>query len=345
MGPDPSPVWDLAKQTGIEYGVFNLPGPQGDTRPWDLELLRQMKERAERAGIDIQVIEDRPPMDAIRLGRDGREEQITHVCELIENMGRLDIPVWCWVWRAHFPVVRTDEARLRGGSKGTAYNHSQLGSYLDGDYLAKSAPSISKESLWENLEYFLERVVPVAEDAGVKLALHPDDPPVDAGIGDTNRIITSTEAYDRVLDIYPSAHNGVCLGQGNFAAMGESIPDIIRRFDESVHFVHFRDVAGTAENFRETWHDNGQTDMLAAMEAYSDIGFDGPIRPDHFPEVTAGGLDGRSDTISVPDSAEQYEGRRFAIRETGSSREGLLGGRLFAIGYMRGLLEQVDDSG
>ena len=97
------------------------------------------------------------------------------------------------------------------------------------------------------------------------------------------RIITCVKAYDRVLDIVDSEFNGVTFCQGNFSAMGIDVPDAIRHFGDRVNFVHFRDVDGPADNSVEAWHDAGPTDMTAAIDAYHDVGFDGPIRPDHVP--------------------------------------------------------------
>lgn len=311
LGPTPDAVWDVAQQTGISTGVFNLPAGTDDADPWEYEPLRAMQARAAAQGLEVAVIEERPPMDAIRLDTDDRDAQLESVKTLVRNMGRLDIPIWCWSWRTHYPVIRTGRARIRGGSKGTAYNHRQLAGHLEGNPIDVGAPAVTAEELWNRLEDFLHEVVPVAEEAGVKLAIHPDDPPIDGPIGETARIMTDPDAFQRLIDLYPSPNNGICLGQGNFAAMGADVPAEIRRFGDAIHFVHFRDVVGTAENFYESWHDNGQTDMLAAMRAYREIGFDGPIRPDHYPFVTAGDGD-----------------------ET-------LKGRLHAIGYMRGLMEQT----
>jgi mannonate dehydratase len=176
-----------------------------------------------------------------------------------------------------------------------------------------AAADTTAEELWENLRYFLERVVPVAEEVDVRLALHPDDPPRSEVRG-MPRIVDSVENYDRVLDIYDSEYNGVTFCQGNFAAMGVDIPETIRHFGDRINFVHFRDVEGDADGFVETWHDAGPTDMRAAMEAYADIGFDGPARPDHVPTMVG----------------ESNENPGYHTK-----------GRLFAIGYMRGLLESV----
>ena len=309
LNPEPDAIWELANQAGVASGVFNLPRQTSTEKPWEFGPLERMKQRATERGLDVAVIEERPPMDAIRCGTADRDQQLASVRTLIENMGRLDIPIWCWSWRTHFPVIRTGRVKMRGGSEGTAFNLDHLPGHLEHNPIRQGAPRVSEEELWSRLEGFLEEIVPVAEEAGVKLAIHPDDPPIDGPIGETSRIMTDPDAFERLLELYPSPHNGICFGQGNFAAMGVDIPTTIKRFDDAIHFVHFRDVVGTATNFYESWHDNGQTDMLAAMEAYREIGFDGPIRPDHYPYVTAG--DG----------------------------EETLKGRLHAIGYLRGLLE------
>jgi mannonate dehydratase len=147
----------------------------------------------------------------------------------------------------------------------------------------------------------------------VKLAMHPDDPPLSPirGIG---RIMRSVENFQRLLDLYRSPMNGITLCQGNFTLMTDDLPSVIRHFGKKVFFVHFRDVKGTPSRFEETWHDAGKTDMLACMRTYRDIGFDGVLRPDHVPTVEG-------------DSNEHAGYSAF--------------GRLYAIGYIRGLRQAV----
>jgi len=161
-------------------------------------------------------------------------------------------------------------------------------------------------------------VVPVAEEAGVKLALHPDDPPI-SPIQGVGRILTSPDAMLRAIDLVPSPNNGVTFCQGSFATMNADIPAEIARFAarDALHFVHFRDVVGTPERFQEAFHDDGQTDMWAAMRAYKEAGFSGPMRPDHVPTM--------------------------AGERNGEPGYDLLG-RLFAIGYIKGLAEGVEKS-
>ena len=128
--------------------------------------------------------------------------------------------------------------------------------------------------------------MPVAAEAGVKLALHPDDPPL-SPIRGLARIIRSPEAMVRAIELVPSPWSGITYCQGNFAAMNADIPGTIRAFaaQHTMHFAHFRDIRGAAARFDETFHDDGKTDMFAAMCAYHDAGYRGPMRCDHVPTM------------------------------------------------------------
>jgi mannonate dehydratase len=174
---------------------------------------------------------------------------------------------------------------------------------------------VSEEQLWENLEYFLKATLPAAEAAGVKMSMHPDDPPI-SPIRGLGRIMRSVENYQRLIDLVPSPANTITMCQGNFTLMTDDLPSVIRDFGEQgkITFVHFRDVKGTVTKYQETFHDEGKTNMLACMEAYRDIGFDGVLRPDHVPTME-GDSNERAGYSSV--------------------------GRLFAIGYIKGLREAV----
>jgi mannonate dehydratase len=314
LPPIPTPLWKLSKQAGVDYAVGGLPTPgdrSDNDAPWDYLPLLRMKQRYEDGGFKLAVIEARPPLNRAKRGLPGGDEEIATVCTLLENMGKLGIPVWCYEWMTDFNWLRTNMSTpSRGGSVVTSFDNS----------LMQDAPPtehgpVSEEKLWETLEYFLRKVVPVAEKAGVKLAMHPDDPPL-SPIRGVGRIMRSIENYQRLLDLVPSPVNGITMCQGNFTLMTDDLPGAIRQFgrQNKLFFVHFRDVQGTPERFEETWHDAGKTDMLACMRAYKEIGFEGVLRPDHVPTVEG-------------DSNEHAGYSSF--------------GRLYAIGYIRGLRQAV----
>jgi len=308
--PTPSPLWKLAKQAGVDWAVGGLPfdSLEEGEAPWDLAPLMRMKERYESGGFQLAVIEARPPLNKAKRGLPGRDEEIRSVKTLLKNMGRLGIPVWCYEWMTDFNWVRTNLATpSRGGSVVTSFN------VADVDKKPTELGPIGEKALWENLAYFLEEVLPVAEDANVKLAMHPDDPPL-SPIRGVSRIMRSVENFQRLLDLNESPMNGLTMCQGNFTLMTKRLPDVIRGFGDKIFFVHFRDVRGTPSRFEETWHDSGQTDMLACMRAYKDIGFEGVLRPDHVPTVEG-------------DTNDNAGYSAF--------------GRLYAIGYIRGLRQAV----
>lgn len=315
LRPGPSPLSRMVSQCGVSHAVAGIrlrPRPEAgqDAQPWSHMSLLRARQAYEDSGFKLAVIESRPPLNRAKLGLDGRDEEIDVACELIRNMGSLGIPVWCYEWMP-LGVLRTSRTTpSRGGALVTAYDHELLRDAPLSEY-----GEVPAERLWENLRYFLERVVPVAEEAGVNLAMHPDDPPLSPVRG-VARIMASVEGFQRLIDLVPSPVNGITLCQGNFTLMTDDLPSVIRHFGEQgkIFFVHFRDVRGTPDNFVETFHDDGRTDMVACMRAYRDIGYDGVCRPDHVPT-----MEGDSNDKPMYSSV----------------------GRLFAIGYVKGLRQAV----
>ena len=300
----------LAAQCGVTDVVSRYPGP-------GIDALHQRQQYFAEFGLRLAAVEGYLPIEKIKVGTDNGSE-LEEFQQLLSNMGQLDIPIVCYNFMAGTDWVRTElAAPERGGAKVTAFDlaDAQKAILLGHDENdTESAFRISEEELWQNLEAFLQQAVPVAEEAGVVLAMHPDDPPLPEFAGRA-RIMNCVESFERLVDIVPSLSNTICFCQGTFAEMGVDIPATIRRLGPHIRYVHFRDVRGNAESFAETFHDNGPTDMAAAIRAYREIGFDGPIRPDHVPQLE-GEDDGEPGYTTL--------------------------GRLFAWGYLRGLMHATD---
>ena len=308
-----TPLWSLVRQCGVTDVAAALDFRPAAARkpealPWSLPSLARVQAAFRAEGFAIQVIESCPAMDKIKRGLPGRDGEIETVIALVRNMGALGIPVWSYDWMPYSNWMRTAFAvPARGGALVTGFDAAQA------RHLTAAAETVTEEALWAHLKYFLDCVLPEAEAAGVKLALHPDDPPLSplAGMG---RIMRSVDSFQRLLELHPSPMNGLCLCQGNFALMTDDLPAVIRRFGTQARlfFVHFRDVRGTPARFVETFHDEGPTDMLACLRAYRDIGYAGALIPDHVP--TMAGDDNRCPGYSAL-------------------------GRLYALGYIQGLRE------
>lgn len=322
----PEPLWRLIKQCGLDDVVMVLDSAEqerrwlragdptlrtdfGDEPPWSEPAIAKLQKTCAEHDLAIAVIEDSPPLDRVRLGLPGRDEDIEAFITQVRAMGNLGIPVLCYNWMAKSSWARTDMAiPIRAGAVTTGYSHAVA------ETMPPHVPTgeITADQLWSGLAYFLDAVVPEAERAGVRLALHPDDPPL-AMTRNVPRIISSLDAVRRVLDLHPSRSNAMTLCQGNFSLMTEDLPSVIRELcgRDGVAFVHFRDVRGVVTDFVETFHDErGRADLGECMRAYAEFDYAGPMRPDHVPTMYG-------ETNAKPG----YETM----------------GRLFAIGFIRGL--------
>jgi mannonate dehydratase len=300
----------FAKQIGVTDIVAANPQVKAaDGDYWSYEGLTQLRTRIEAAGLELAALQNFPLSWYVKLRYNlpGREQELENWCRTIENVGRAGIPILHYNWHA-VKVWRTSRhTRGRGGAMFTSYDHA----------LMENAPlvgprEIDEEALWENFAYFIKGIMPVAESASVKMALHPDDPPVSPVAG-AGALFTRIEAFQRAIDMAPSPSNGLLFCQGCYTEMyGQGVYDAIRHFGRQgkVFYVHFRNVVGQMPNFREAFIDNGDIDMLEAMRVWKEVGFDGPMIPDHLPLIPG----------DTPD-------RRAA--------------RAHAIGYMKALMQAV----
>ncbi|WP_036379623.1 mannonate dehydratase [Muricauda sp. MAR_2010_75] len=311
---------ELAKQMGAYGAVAGIDGrlfrnPNG--KPWEYESIKDVVDAWKSVGLKYNVVEGPPSLgNKTKLGLEGKDEEIENFITFMKNVKKAGVDVICYNWMPVISWARTDMARLgRGGALMTAFDYDAVKDKPLTEY-----GEFTKETLWDNLGYFLRAVVPEAEQIGMKLALHPDDPQVHS-IQGIPRIMNTVENFDRMLDIIASDYNGITMCQGNFSLMGPDIPTLIRRWGNAgkIHFVHFRNVRELSgelpsTKFTETFHDEGDIDMYEAMRAYYDIGFKGAMRADHVPTMAG------------------EENKRPGYMDLGN---------LFAIGYMRGLAESV----
>ncbi len=300
----------LAAQCGVEDVTVRYPGP-------DAGELRRVQRQIEAHGMRLAIVEGYLPIELLKLGRDRDGREMAAMKELIRSMGEAGVGILCYNFMAGTDWVRTRlDLPERGGARVTGFDLAEAERAVS---LSATAGRIAEdrvgaEELWVNLERMLRELLPVAEANGVFLAMHPDDPPLPEFRGKA-RIMNSVENFERLVRLVPSPHNGICFCQGTFAAMGVDVPGAIRRLGKHIRYVHFRDVRGSGPaSFVETFHDNGPTDMVAAMAAYREVGFAGPMRPDHVPQLIG--------------------------EENGEPGYTMLG-RLFAYGYMRGLMQAV----
>ena len=216
------------------------------------------------------------------LGLPGRDEQIENYRHTIRSMGQAGIRVLGYNWIPD-QVWRTTRSGVgRGGAKVTGYDHARAAGIATG-----SLPPRNDAQMWANYEYFIRAVLPVAEEEGVVLALHPDDPPV-AELDGVARIMRSPEAFTRALEIGDSPSHKLTVCMGCFAQMGPAqLYDGLRRFGAAgkIAYVHFRNVRGCLPCFSDAFVDDGEIDIARALTILRDVGFDGFIMDDHVPHM------------------------------------------------------------
>lgn len=304
----PDLTWKIGQQLGVKHGVVRLPD-DADFDPSQRSLWLPIVERFKDYGIKPIIIEPMPNClhDHIKAGDDRRDESIEKVLRMFPVMDEFDIRTICFNWMTYVGWTRTkNDISERGGALVTGFSN---------DEYIPSSKGITEKQLWKNYEYFLRAVIPEAERYGIQLALHPDDPPIPK-LGDVSRIMISYENIRHaVREIVDSPNLGVTFCQATYYLMGEDLQKIIPDLSDKIMFIHFRNVAGDKYNFHETFHDNGSLDMPRLLKLYFDCGLNVPIRVDHVPTMVG-------DTMSNPGYSAY--------------------GRLYAIGYLKGILETLE---
>ncbi len=299
--------WDFAKQCGVENGVIRLP-ETADFDITDISHWRTVYKRFTDFGIKPIVIEPMPNElhDHIKVGDNMRDECIEKAIKMLEIMDKLDIRAICFNFMAHIGWLRTSsDICERGGALVTGFDIADF---------KPTAAKITERELWDNYTYFIKAVIPYAEKYNIDLALHPDDPPL-AKLGDVSRIMISAENIDKAINTVRSPKLGITMCQATYAMMGEDLYKVIPYFADKIKFIHFRNAVGNKTKFHETFHDNGSLEMARLIKLYKSLGLNVPIRVDHVPTMAG------ENTVNAGYDAL---------------------GRLYAIGYLKGILEATD---
>ncbi|MEC9320771.1 MAG: mannonate dehydratase [Chloroflexota bacterium] len=291
--------------TDILLNRADIPGIGGR---WELQDLVKLRLSAEQYGLKLAALENVPThfYDEIMLGGDGRDRQIENMIYTVRNIAKAGIPIFGYNWMPSM-VWRTTPKSIRCGALATAFDYEK----------AKKMPfthsrEYFEEEMWQNLEYWINIITPVAEEEGIRLGIHPSDPPVEK-LGGIPQLFRSFDSYKRLIEIVDSPSNAIEFCQGTFSEMeGDDIYEMIRYFGErrKILYVHFRNVSGQVPKFHEEFVNTGYVDMYKAMKIYYEVGFDGFFIDDHVPNT--------------------YQDTEWGHR-----------GRAFANGYIQGLVEAV----
>jgi len=312
----------FAKQAGATHIVAHMPGEfaraansvstAGDgtrgfgvARPgdpiWTYEGLRDLKAMINADGLELEALENFAPQHWYDVLLDGprKRAQMEHLKSILHDMGRVGIPIMGYNFSIAGVWGRVEGPFARGGAisvgyenppqppipNGMVWNMIYDPELYDAENPTGTVAPVSSDELWRRFSEFLAEMLPVAEEAGVKLALHPDDPPLPELRG-TARLVHTPDGYQRVLDLSPSPANTMefCIGTLSEIPSG-NIYDMVDRYSrtERIGYVHFRNVRGTVPYYHETFVDEGDTDMLRVLRLLRDNGYDGVLIPDHTP--------------------------------------------------------------
>lgn len=293
-------IRQIPGMTGIVSAIYDV--PVGEV--WPLKKIKELKEEIENAGLAFKVVESVPVHENIKLGLSDRDQLIENYIENIKNLSKAGIEVICYNFMPVFDWTRTQlDKRLEDGSTALVYYQDQL-KEMDPETSELALPGwdtsytkeelneliakyklLGEEGLWENLSYFIQKIIPIAEQVGIKMAIHPDDPPWE--IFGIPRIITNERNLDRFLSLYDSEANGITLCSGSLGCSRENdFVKLVKKYTmkKRVPFAHLRNVKILDNgDFEESAHYSsyGSLNMVDILQAFNESGFSGYIRPDH----------------------------------------------------------------
>lgn len=291
-------ISQIPTMTGVVSAVYDVK-PGGI---WSEESILNIKEQANKHGLEFEVVESVPVPEDIKLGNENAPKLIDNYCENIRRLSKHGVKCICYNFMPVFDWLRSElEHSQKDGANALAYDEETVLSMnpLNGDLslpgwdasyesnelkdLLKKYENLGEEGLWKNLEKFLKKVIPVAVECDVNMAIHPDDPPW--GIFGLPRIITNKENLKRFFNIVPVKNNGLTLCTGSLgASVDNDLIDMASEFADRIHFLHLRNIKHTGtRKFEEVGHPTecGSIDMFGVVKALVDNGFDGYVRPDH----------------------------------------------------------------
>ena len=281
---------------GVSHICSGLPSPRFDEN-WSVEGLTTLRKKIESYGIKLEMVPlpmssspiERAELPGILLGKSPeRDREIGQICQMVSNVSSAGIPAVKYNFTL-LGVPRTQPTRDRGGALYSTFNYADA---MREKLSLTEAGEVSAEEYWGRITYFLKRVVQVAEEHKVKMALHPQDPGLPkTGFRGVHAVLSNVDGLKRFVDIAPSPYHGLNFCQGTVSEMlpkpGEQIYDVIRYFGSrrKIFNVHFRNIRGGYLNFEETFPDNGSVNMVKAMRTYKEVGYDGMVMPDHAPNL------------------------------------------------------------
>ncbi len=291
-------IRQISNVKGIVSAIYDI--PVGEI--WPRERIQKLYTSIHAKGFDSLIIESVPVHENIKLGLADRDRLIDNFCQTLRNLAAEGIQIVTYNFMAVFDWMRTDlNFQLPDGSHALLYNQDHLNqidlkadelklpgwdtSYSSDEMqkLLSAYQQMTEEDLWKNLEYFLQKIIPIAREVGINMAIHPDDPPW--SIFGLPRIVKNRTDIQRLLSLVDDPANGLAFCSGSFGADPKnSVPEIIREFGNRINFAHVRNIRHLGpKSFHETAHptEEGSLDVYEIMKAYNDIGYSGPIRPDH----------------------------------------------------------------